>query len=322
MIIVFDSFTLKINKIIVSCLKIKIFKQYIKFTIKMADCKINDILGRFCDNSDILYKYKLLDNLYIALFRINSNDTNYSIMRYHEKDDGAFGGTGTQYCGFFDSDGIRDFSNQIFSYFPNRGLFFFDPDGLNVRKEVIKPNSDLCNRYYLRELNENEESRGKDQRICVYRSDGVLKFVYPAHDVSYLKDEYGNIIHKSNTRNIQETVGEIMLVGRCSVWGFYIPDGNGVSYEKFFSNNNVNERLTELLKEISLKCSVNLIDLNIKHKTIVLVQLILLCFNERSNNNFAFLIKILFYIFNEENPDKIREMMFQPFGDALSLINN
>lgn len=65
--------------------------------------QVNDFLGRFVSNREIVYKHYIAPNLYLALFRINSNHSNYTIKDYRTADEGE-GGTGSQYCGFFNAE--------------------------------------------------------------------------------------------------------------------------------------------------------------------------------------------------------------------------
>lgn len=140
-----------------------------------------------------------------------------------------------------------------------------------------------------------------DDRCRVTKTNGVLKFVYPANDISYAYTEYGEPIPQQHTNSLHYLVGEVLLVGTCSVWGFYIPRGNGVHYREFFTNRDVNNQLSHLSRFLAERCSntlgTPLVTFQPNTRTVDYAGFISMIFNERSHRNFTLLFRALIALF-------------------------
>lgn len=289
----------------------------------MANTNINDFLCRYCNKSEIVFSKELLPGVEIALFKLNSNNENYSIMDYHTADKGN-GGTGSQYCGFFESIGINDVDNDKFSL--GRGLFFFYPDFLKVNKEIIK-----CSIYdnKLKYGNDSDEYEPSDKSISIKYSKNVLKIVYPADDVDYIKNDYNQPIPKWVSQKKQYLIGEVMLVGRCYIWGFYLQNNHiymnkpTYSLNEFFINDKIYKVLLGTLKNISndlIKSfgNVNFFKIPENLSKFNTIMMFLFLFNMSKNNNFSILATCLKNLVEIEKIEEILTMINLPMNKELS----
>lgn len=257
---------------------------------------MSDFKGRFC-NTDDKIKCELNipgTNIFIVLYRIDSNNSRSTISLYHSTDENR-GGQNSQYSGFFTREGIEHIDNQIFSF--GKNLLLIDDTTVNVQKEEIYI-KDRPEKYDI-SLYENQDNyQGSDDRIAVYKENGILKIVQPANDFNFVRDEYDNIVnnHKS------QLIGEIMFVGSIGIWGFVLPNANSLSLENLLKNNKIYNEIYIFLVSVANEINNNGYNVKIPENPSIefMLYMITSLFNYRSHGDMNLLKTILHMFYHDE----------------------
>jgi hypothetical protein len=185
------------------------------------------LLGRWIGSSETIIPINigLRDssnkyNIYISLYTFNSNNNNMSIYNYHGANSGR-GGTGGQYIGFINSDGLINYNN-ITRYSGNRQLFLFDRNNI-YNQQVIEQNNF-----------ENDYSSFQYQQ-------NIFQIICPRWNPSHILNNTGQPIPIGQIRNYAEkyTVqGESLVVARNNIFGL-LTDGPNNQYDRLIADINL-----------------------------------------------------------------------------------
>ena len=183
--------------------------RLIKYKMKGGMCGNNSgLLGRWIGPGETIIPINigLRDssnryNIYISLYTFNSNESNMSIYNYHGANSGR-GGTGGQYIGFINTDGLINYNN-ITRYSGNRPLFLFDRNNI-YSQQVIEQNNF-----------ENDHTSFQYQQ-------NIFQIICPRWNPSHMLNNRGYPIPIGQIRNYIETQtvpGESLIVARNHIFG-------------------------------------------------------------------------------------------------------
>ena len=207
----------------------------IKYKMKGGMCGNNSgLLGRWIGPNETIIPIDIglkdslnRSNIYISLYTFNSNESNMSIYNYHGANSGR-GGTGGQYIGFINTDGLINLNN-IRRYSTNRRLFLFDRNNV-YHQQVIEQNNF-----------ENDYSSFPYQQ-------NIFQIICPRWNPSHMLNSRGQPIPIGQIHNYTETQtvpGESLIVARNYIFGLSTDSDNNY-YDNLMKDINLSNNLQRI----------------------------------------------------------------------------